>query len=564
MQVLELFSSIMKKYIVSSIAICLLSIVPSCYKYEPLDLSNIHDVYYANISEDAELKWRNEALAKYGPVLIPQYYGERWSSGVEECDKDGKVLYKGRIRKDAAIGTHYVNVYDTFFIMTPHREYAPLCSFMHTSDTFPSTPAPIYINITEASPYNIVVPGDDVARYEYKLTCYCAEMLTKVSEYGYEIADAEYYNLEMDSNNNVVAKKKQKDADWTEKGVTTVAACIDVYGWRMNGKYVDYTTKELIFTIRFSAIDARELNHRLVELNESHPHFFVLPSDLPTQYPYKLTCHCNKMYSMVSEYGYEIADAEYYNLEMDSNNNVVAKKKQKDGTWTEIGVTSIVSCIDVYGWKKTGKNVDYSTKEMIFTIKFSPLKVEDVEYKEIELNESNPHSYYLPNGDVIECGDGSGGGTVNPLQNKFWDFGAPAFNSLGTITSSTTVDGLTIMATSDKPVVIEPHSITLTDGTVFTHRLKLGGTGAENYRNINFMVEGNCRIRVYAKSSGSDTRQLKISVGSFQADTENSWNIVGDAYTHCTFNYTVNKPNRIYIFSGGSGINLYTIEVTYN
>ena len=55
-----------------------------------------------------------------------------------------------------------------------------------------------------------------------------------------------------------------------------------------------------------------------------------------------------------------------------------------------------------------------------------------------------------------------------------WNISSASFNALGEVSTTTTVDGLTIYANSEKTVTIDDNNKSL-DGMDFTSRLKLGG-----------------------------------------------------------------------------------------
>ena len=94
-----------------------------------------------------------------------------------------------------------------------------------------------------------------------------------------------------------------------------------------------------------------------------------------------------------------------------------------------------------------------------------------------------------------------------------WNFKNSGFKSLGTISSNTTVDGLTLIATSSKTMSVKSSSVTV-DGTSYTHCLALGGSGSTSYRAVKVPVYGKDNIKVVLKSSGSSTRTLVVADAS--------------------------------------------------
>ena len=92
----------------------------------------------------------------------------------------------------------------------------------------------------------------------------------------------------------------------------------------------------------------------------------------------------------------------------------------------------------------------------------------------------------------------------------------------------------------------------------YTHCLGLGGSGSTSYRALKFSVNGACTIKVTGKSSGSSTRYLAI--------TDASGNELGtitctSSLATGSFSYS-GGAGELYIYSKGSGINLYEVSVS--
>ena len=137
--------------------------------------------------------------------------------------------------------------------------------------------------------------------------------------------------------------------------------------------------------------------------------------------------------------------------------------------------------------------------------------------------------------------------------------------NLGTLTSSTTVRGLTIVASTEKNVVIDENNKTYTDGSTtlsFSHRIKLSGTMAENARHLRFDVKGSCTIEVYCISANSsNTRPLVIASGSLD-NTLKQTDVTGSEVNRVVYQYS-GSATTIYIGSANSGINILGINLTY-
>jgi hypothetical protein len=142
-----------------------------------------------------------------------------------------------------------------------------------------------------------------------------------------------------------------------------------------------------------------------------------------------------------------------------------------------------------------------------------------------------------------------------------WNFSGTDFaSSLGTLSASTTINGLTIYASAAKSVVLEASAVTV-DGTDYTVRAKMGGageitSGTPTARVLSFSVTGPSTITIVGVSSGVD-RWLGIltstgdSIGKFPA---------GATAAKASYTYTKNESATIWIYSLSGGINLYQVK----
>ncbi len=142
--------------------------------------------------------------------------------------------------------------------------------------------------------------------------------------------------------------------------------------------------------------------------------------------------------------------------------------------------------------------------------------------------------------------------------NKDWNMGSSSFSGLGTISSSTTVDGLTLVATSAKTMKVSTSGALTVNGASYSTFLALGGSGSTSYRAMKFDVTGPCTIKVVSKSSGSSDRTLAVSNGSSVLGTISAPTSLAEG----TYSYT-GSAGTIYIYSQNSGINVYDVSVTY-
>lgn len=148
--------------------------------------------------------------------------------------------------------------------------------------------------------------------------------------------------------------------------------------------------------------------------------------------------------------------------------------------------------------------------------------------------------------------------TATTGTSKDWNMGSSSFSGLGTISSSTTVDGLTLVATSAKTMKVSTSGALTVNGTSYSTFLALGGSGSTSYRAMKFDVTGPCTIKVVAKSSGSSARTLAVSNGSSVLGTISAPTSLAEG----TYSYT-GGAGTLYIYSQNSGINVYDVSVTY-
>lgn len=153
--------------------------------------------------------------------------------------------------------------------------------------------------------------------------------------------------------------------------------------------------------------------------------------------------------------------------------------------------------------------------------------------------------------------------SVNAQEQKVWNFSdweETTFNAV------TTIDGLTVMANEESTVVIDDNNKTIEGANntyKCTQRLKLGGTGSAEARNLNFEVTGPCTINVgLISSSSSADRTLNVATGTFDNVVANL-QAVGSPAQEQTYKYESNEPTTVYLYSPSSGVNIYYIEVTY-
>jgi hypothetical protein len=129
---------------------------------------------------------------------------------------------------------------------------------------------------------------------------------------------------------------------------------------------------------------------------------------------------------------------------------------------------------------------------------------------------------------------------------------------------NTTVNGLTIHASSERNVTIDENSKEL-NGMEFTHRLKLNGGGKYNEDGsiighvISFEVEGNTNITVVGMSS-SDDNNRELAIAAEHHDSVFAiFPALGGEISEGVYYYQ-GGPATIYLYSSDSGINLYLLQ----
>ena len=99
------------------------------------------------------------------------------------------------------------------------------------------------------------------------------------------------------------------------------------------------------------------------------------------------------------------------------------------------------------------------------------------------------------------------------------------------------------------------------DGTTFTKRLKLGGTGAAGYRSIHFTAPAAGTLVVYVQQGSSDSSEDR-PLGLFKKDgAEVESQVVHKGEVKEILNYTVPAAGDYYIASKKSGAAIYGIKL---
>jgi pectate disaccharide-lyase len=129
---------------------------------------------------------------------------------------------------------------------------------------------------------------------------------------------------------------------------------------------------------------------------------------------------------------------------------------------------------------------------------------------------------------------------------------------IGRISASQSIDIFTIMATEAKFVDIDASAKSADDGTMFTQRMKLGGTGTKEERSIQFSTSAESSLKVYAMSSSSSADRKIVLY-------DNNGNLIKemDAFGASIVAQEATVPaGDYYLASPASGVNVYKVVVT--
>ena len=143
---------------------------------------------------------------------------------------------------------------------------------------------------------------------------------------------------------------------------------------------------------------------------------------------------------------------------------------------------------------------------------------------------------------------------ANAASSTSWNFKDSNFKNLGTISSTKTVDNLTLNATSSKTMQVKANSVTVS-GTSYTYCLALGGAGTTSYRSVKVPVSGSSTIKVTMDAAASRTLVVANSSGSKLGSMDASTSAATKSYSYS------GSSGYVYLYSSNSNINLYKIQV---
>lgn len=119
-------------------------------------------------------------------------------------------------------------------------------------------------------------------------------------------------------------------------------------------------------------------------------------------------------------------------------------------------------------------------------------------------------------------------------------------------------DGIYIIATSSKKVVIDTTSSKTYDKLTFTQRIKLGGAGSVTERSVKIVADGAGTVTIYAITSSSSDLTRKAVFADTTGKVIKESEGLPNAVTKVTFE--IPEAGTYYVY-GSAAINLYGIEV---
>ena len=120
-------------------------------------------------------------------------------------------------------------------------------------------------------------------------------------------------------------------------------------------------------------------------------------------------------------------------------------------------------------------------------------------------------------------------------------------------------DYFTIAAATGKNVTIDGHDTTANDGTAFTQRIKLNGTGTMASRSIRFTTTEKTFVEIYAQS-GSSSADRVLNLHKDDGSVIGTADAKGKELVKSTI--ILEEAGSYYVVSPSSGVNVYLMRVT--
>ena len=149
---------------------------------------------------------------------------------------------------------------------------------------------------------------------------------------------------------------------------------------------------------------------------------------------------------------------------------------------------------------------------------------------------------------------------ISAVSEKFWKFSDAAWSSYTQSASPQTIDNMYIISNSASDLPVQDCETSYSDESLnFTKHLYTSGSSTDSRRVLNICVAPNSKISVYAAASGTGSRSLYISNGSY--------NNTSDQSEQATSSTTIFKLSHVNVAGGDvfihntNGYYIYGIKV---
>ena len=149
---------------------------------------------------------------------------------------------------------------------------------------------------------------------------------------------------------------------------------------------------------------------------------------------------------------------------------------------------------------------------------------------------------------------------ISAVSEKFWKFSDAVWSSYTQSASSQTIDNMYIVSNNASDLPVQDCSESYSDESLnFTKQLYTSGSSTESRRVLNICVAPKSKVSVYAAASGTGSRNLYISNGSY--------NNTSDQSTQATSSTTIFKLSHANVAGGDvfihntNGYYIYGIKV---
>lgn len=154
-------------------------------------------------------------------------------------------------------------------------------------------------------------------------------------------------------------------------------------------------------------------------------------------------------------------------------------------------------------------------------------------------------------------------GAASTTENSTWIWNPSHATTVAAVSSDTASEDSehNTSVTLINGAAISETSLTDSEGATYSNALSFSGGGSKTSIAVKFAVDGACKIFVVARSSGEETRELKLTDGSNELTT---FSVVSKSTTPSpqSYEYT-GGSGSLYLYSKSKGINVYLIKIVY-